>query len=90
MPAPKSKPVVAQARNGEQIVASLATGDKPGLVIFIPGEFTKPDSLEESSSGKMKMLVSTENWLSFKGILKDWDLVGGVHFGYSKPRKKKS
>jgi len=86
----KPKPVTAQARNGEQIVASLATGDKPGLVIFIPGEFSKPDSLDDSASGKMKMLVSTENWMSFKGILKDWDLVGGVHFGFSKPRKPKS
>jgi len=80
----------AEARNGEDITVALVSGDKPGLVIFVPGEFSKPDKLEDSSTGKMKMLVSTENWLPFKGFMKDWDLVGGLHFGYSKPRKAKS
>jgi hypothetical protein len=86
----KSKPVSAQARNGEEIVVDLVGGDAPGLLVFIPGDFSKPASLAESAGGKMKMLVSTENWLAFKGLHKEWDLVGGVHFGYSKPRKKKS
>ena len=86
----KPKTVKAEARNGEEIAVTLATGDTPGLLVFIPGDFSKPDSLDESSNGRMKMVVSTENWLPFKGFMKDWDLVGGLHFGYSKPRKKKS
>ena len=85
--APKNpKPVSAEDRDGIKITATLVTGDNPGLVVFIPGNFDKVDKLPKSSSGKMHMLVSTENWLPFKGFLKDWDLGGGLHFGYSKPR----
>jgi len=83
------KPVSAEARDGEKIVVTLVTGDTPGLAVFIPGDFSKAGDLPKTSSGKMHMLVSTENWLAFKGFLKDWDLVGGIHFGYSKPRAKR-
>ena len=84
-----NKDVTAEDRNGVNITVSLVEGKTPGLAVFIPGDFSKPDTLEESASGRVKMLVSTENWLNFKGITKGWDLVGGIHFGYSKPRPKR-
>ena len=89
----KPKPVTSEDRNGVDITVSLVEGKTPGLAVFIPGDFTKPDKLEASAKGRIKMVVSTENWLNFKGILKGWDLVGGVHFGFSDknqryPRKK--
>ena len=84
------KTVKATDRNGVEITATVIdNGKQSGLAIFIPGDFTKPDKLEESESGRMRMIVSTENWLSFKGAVKNWDLVGGIHFGYGKPRKKR-
>jgi len=86
----KIKPVVAEARDGEQIVVTLVTGDNPGLAVFIPGKFDKPADLPKSTSGRMQMVVATENWLPFRSLLKGWDLVGGIHFGYSKPRAKKN
>ena len=85
----KPKTVTAEARNGEELAVTLVTGETPGLLVFVPGDFSKPESLEETESSKMIMVVITENWLNFKGFLKDWDLVGGIHFGYSKPRKKR-
>lgn len=85
----KPKPITVEDRNGVDITVSLVEGNTPGLAVFIPGDFSKPDALDESAGGRVKMLVSTENWLSFKGILKGWDLIGGIHFGYSKPRKSR-
>ena len=80
------KPVISEDRNGVDIAVSLVEGKTPGLAVFIPGDFSKPADLEDM--GKVKRVVSTENWMTFKGFMKDWDLVGGLHFGYAKPRKK--
>ena len=84
----KPKPVTSEDRNGVDITVSLVQCKTPGLAVFIPGDFSKPADLDDM--GKVKRVVSTENWMTFKGFMKDWDLVGGVHFGLAKPRKPKS
>ena len=56
------------------------------MMIFIPGDFSKPADLDDM--GKVKKVISTANWMTFAGVLKGWDLVGGMHYGFAKPRKK--
>ena len=84
-----NKTVTVEDRNDQAITATLVEkGADKGLLIFIPGDFSKPAGLDDM--GKVKKIVSTENWMTFKGFMKGWDLVGGIHFGLAKPREKKS
>ena len=75
----KPKPVTSEDRNGIDITVSLVEGKTPGLAVFIPGDFSKPADLDDM--GRVKRVVSTENWMTFKGFMRGWDLVGGIHFG---------
>ena len=84
--ADKPKAVTVESRNGENITGTLVTGKDKGLMIFIPGDFSKPADLDDM--GKVKKVISTANWMTFAGVLKGWDLVGGMHYGFAKPRKK--
>ena len=84
--ADKPKAVTVESRNGENITVTLVTGKDKGLMIFIPGDFSKPADLDDR--GKVKKVISTANWMTFAGVLKGWDLVGGMHYGFAKPRKK--
>ena len=84
----KLKTVTIEDRNDQSITATLVEGKDKGLLLFIPGDFSKPDGLDDM--GRVKKIVSTENWMTFKGFMKGWDLVGGIHFGLAKPREKKS
>jgi len=82
-----NKAVTTEDRNGVDITVSIVEGKTPGLAVFIPGDFSKPDSLDDM--GRVKKISSTENWMTFKSVLKGWDLVGGMHWGFAKPRGKK-
>ena len=84
--ADKPKAVTVESRNGENITVTLVTGKDKWLMIFIPGDFSKPADLDDM--GKVKKVISTANWMTFAGVLKGWDLVGGMHYGFAKPRKK--
>ena len=84
--ADKPKAVTVESRGGEEITVSLVTGKDKGLMIFIPGDFSKPADLDDM--GKVKKVISTANWMTFKGVIKGWDLVGGMHYGFARPRKK--
>ena len=73
-------------QTGVDITATLVSGKDKGILIFIPGDFTKPADLDDM--GKVKRVLRTESWLTFPSVVKGWDLVGGMHWGFAKPRKK--